>query len=366
MLGPYFNRKGGVVIHTQKIIKYLAMHKGCELHLVTFGEKNSDFIKNNIHFHIIKKWINLPDPLLLFQIHDLRKVIENISPDIIHAQGTFPPYSTALLKLNERFKSIVTVHGISFLEVKYKSGFDYVFHSIFSVRNEKNVLNKIQNLITVSPQAKEILETETTSKIFTISNGIEYNHILNNIRRISLKHPSIFFLGVLRREKAVELLLEALPRVIKSHPNIHLYIGGSGPQEQELKRKVIEFEIENYVTFLGFLSEDEKYEYYASADIYILPSIYENEPITILEAMACGKPIIASRIYGIPYLVRDNYNGFLFESGNVDDLSEKIITIFNDIDRLNSMGQRSQNVASNYDWSTIANQTFQVYELIKG
>jgi glycosyltransferase involved in cell wall biosynthesis len=122
--------------------------------------------------------------------------------------------------------------------------------------------------------------------------------------------------------------------------------------------------IENYVDFLGFLSGEKKYTYYKSADIYVQPSRYETFGIAILEAMACGKTVVASNVGGIPFLVIDGETGLLFENGNVRDLAEKILNLLNDKELREKMGKAGKKRAEEFTWDKIAKQTVEVYKEI--
>jgi glycosyltransferase involved in cell wall biosynthesis len=146
-----------------------------------------------------------------------------------------------------------------------------------------------------------------------------------------------------------------------------LYIAGSGPEENKLKELVKELNIEENVNFLGYISGIKKYSYYKSADVCVFPSIYEAFGIVLLEAMACGKPVVASNVGGIPFVVEEGKTGLLFESGNVEDLADKIVTILKDEELREKMGEAGRERAKEFTWDKIAERTVEVYkEILKG
>ena len=110
---------------------------------------------------------------------------------------------------------------------------------------------------------------------------------------------------MLRREKGVDLLLHAMIKIKESIPKIHLYIAGTGPQKSVLNKLANDLDINDDITFLGFISNDDKYSYIKSTDICVFPSTYEPFGIVLLEAMICGKPVVASHVGGISYVVDD-------------------------------------------------------------
>ncbi len=129
----------------------------------------------------------------------------------------------------------------------------------------------------------------------------------------------ILYVGRLENIKGVKTLISAV-----SQTNITLKIIGGGTIEKELKEMVIKNSYTN-IEFLGFQSKNEVFNYTYNAEFVICPSEwYENFPFSIIETFLFSKPVIGSRIGGIPELVIDNLTGFLFETGNVVELKERI------------------------------------------
>jgi glycosyltransferase involved in cell wall biosynthesis len=99
----------------------------------------------------------------------------------------------------------------------------------------------------------------------------------------------------------------------------------------------------------------------------VFPSIYEPFGIVLLEAMACGKPVVASNVGGIPFVVEEGKTGLLFESGNVEDLADKIMTILENEELGEKMGEAGRERAKEFTWDKIAERTVEVYkEILKG
>lgn len=366
MLAKYYSvsKPTGTAMHLNKITEHLSQRDDIELHLITFGKENKQFRKGNLTIHIIKKIVKLPESLLIFQILSLKHKIREINPDIVHAQVTYPPYSTAAALVRNTYPTLLTVHGIVAKEIKFRHGISLIFGLVIPKPNERYVLSKILNLVVCSPQMKELVGNMTNSKIYIIPNGIDFEDIRNVQPHKLIEHPNILFIGNLVKLKSVDLLIKAIPIIKKSIPNIHIFIGGSGPQENELKNLVKELRIEENVNFLGFVSGDEKYSYYKSTDVFVFPSLYEAFGIVLLEAMACCKPIVASNVGGIPFVVEDGKTGLLFESGNVKDLAEKVITLLKDKGLRDKMGEAGRDKAKEFPWDRIAEQTVEVYKEI--
>ena len=366
MLGPYLYEMGGVTMHIKKITKYLSFREDIEMHLITIGNKNEKTKIGNLNIHMIKK--SLPYPfsipsLVLFLKH---KIIE-VNPDIVHAQGSFAPYSTAAALVRNKYPTLLTMHGILAKELKFHKGINFIFILFIHKPNERYVVSKISNIIAVSLHVKNVISDMTQSQIYVIQNGIDFEDIHNVQPHKSIEYPSILFVGGLSKVKGIDTLLNAVPIIRKKILNLCVYIAGSGPEENKLKELVKELNIEENVNFLGYISENEKYSYYKSADVCVFPSRYEPFGIVLLEAMACGKPVVASNVGGIPFVVEEGKTGLLFESGNVEDLADKIMTILKNEELREKMGEAGRERAKEFTWDKIAERTVEVYkEILKG
>jgi len=142
---------------------------------------------------------------------------------------------------------------------------------------------------------------------------------------------------------------------VKAFPYARFEIAGDGPLREELETQVRELSLENSVTFLGFLSQTQLRQLYARAHIFLHPSEMppdsnqEGIPNSMLEAMASGLPIVATRHGGIPEAVTDGVNGLLVSERDVSGLTDALLTIIRDADRWRSMGvSAAQTVANEF------------------
>jgi len=149
------------------------------------------------------------------------------------------------------------------------------------------------------------------------------------------------FMGRLSPEKGCWTLVHAFERL----PQVPLKILGTGPLEQELKDYVSKKGIGN-IQFLGFKSGDEKWQLLRNALCLVVPSEwYENFPVTVLEAFMAAKPVVASRMGGLPYIVEDGQSGLLFESGKVDQLAQQVQRLADDPAGAVRMGARGRTLS---------------------
>lgn len=156
--------------------------------------------------------------------------------------------------------------------------------------------------------------------------------------RFEAGEQTICYIGRLSSEKGVPTLIEAL----KLLPQVHLKIIGDGPLRVELETKVTSSGMKN-VSFLGHCSGDQLKEEIRTSRFAVCPSeCYENNPRSVIETFALGKPVVGARIGGIPELVRDHETGLTFQHGNVTDLVEKITDLMAAPERCVAMGRRAR------------------------
>ena len=167
--------------------------------------------------------------------------------------------------------------------------------------------------------------------------------------------------GRLVTEKGVMTLLEAM----RNLPDLHLYIAGSGDAEAEMKAFIARHGLAN-VTMLGHLSSDELIPLVQRAAFSIVPSEwYENYSMSVIESLACGTPVVGSRIGGIPEQVVDGKNGLLFEMGSAESLSEKIRYMVQNPEEALRMGREARAMVEKVnDPNKHYEQTMQIYESV--
>jgi glycosyltransferase involved in cell wall biosynthesis len=143
---------------------------------------------------------------------------------------------------------------------------------------------------------------------------------------LALEGRVLAFAGRLGPQKAVGVALEAVAR----SPGVTLVVAGDGPERAGLERRTSELEIDERVRFLGSVPRETVLRLFAAADASVLPSAWENLPHTVVESLAVGCPVIATRVGGVPEVVRDGENGLLVRPGDVEALAAAIVRLFED------------------------------------
>lgn len=181
-----------------------------------------------------------------------------------------------------------------------------------------SVYDKISAFITPSLYMRDILVGAgfDASKVFVLPNFIDISKY-----KISRRQGEFFtYFGRLSKEKGVDLLIEVAANLSEEK----FYIIGDGPAKKDLKAVITKKKLKN-VTLKGWLQDNELKKVLARSRAVLVPSLWpENCPYVALEALALGKPLITSRIGGLPEIIKDGFNGYTFQPGNIDDLIDKI------------------------------------------
>jgi D-inositol-3-phosphate glycosyltransferase len=188
-------------------------------------------------------------------------------------------------------------------------------------------------------------------------------------------HQNIMFVGRIEPLKGVDTLLQAIELIQMRHPDLveHVcvaIIGGDPWAESpdaemaRLQQLRSELGIGELVTFLGAKDQDALPDFYAAAEMVIMPSHYESFGMVALEAMAMGKPVIASEVGGLAFLVKDGENGFHVPSRDPEALAERIYELLTNQDCRESLGREARIHAQEYAWSNIVVRMRRLYEKV--
>ena len=160
-------------------------------------------------------------------------------------------------------------------------------------------------------QGMRLVPPEHWAKMHVVRCGLPFDRLPTRVARSS-KAKSLICVGRLSPEKGQAGLLRAFADLRQRHDGLLLTLVGDGPEKEELETLAADLNLKNAVSFAGRLSEGETLEEIAASDILVLPSFMEGLPIVLMEAMALGVPVVASRVAGIPELVEDGIGGLLF------------------------------------------------------
>ncbi|MFH0837867.1 MAG: glycosyltransferase [Patescibacteria group bacterium] len=219
------------------------------------------------------------------------------------------------------------------------------------------IYRKVNMVICPSEFAMGMLRKyNQTIPICVISNGVELSRFkimdsaaFSQKYNLSPEEQKILYIGRLHKEKSVHTLIEAMPAILKEYPKTRLNLVGIGHLMDDLKKLATDLKVSESITFFGKLPDEEMALAYNACTFFVLPSVAELEGMAVLEAMACGKPVIISdsALSASSYFVKGN--GFIFKLQNPQDLAEKCITLLKNPTMVAQMGEKSRTLAETYD-----------------
>lgn len=213
------------------------------------------------------------------------------------------------------------------------------------------------------------LSKEIKSQLLNFGFPLQRTKSLPNGVNIRSFHPvniqnerhNIVFVGRLVIEKGVPLLIQAIAKLKDDFPDIELNIIGDGYGRDDLLKMTKEFGVEDCVRFLG--RKNNVYEHLTQADIYVQPSLNEGLPNSLLEAMACGLPVVVTRVGGMPDVVSNSVEGFVVEPSDVNSLAEAIRKLLHNPELRKRMGTAGRDkIQKYYSLETVADHYITLYQ----
>lgn len=374
---PIGNNKSGVVVSTIRFAKLL---KERGHNVIFIGAKSKEYRGHSYHDGIkAYRYRSIPVPksggwhLAFPTVKELKKVFKDENINVIHIILPMSG-SVVAIKAARALGIKMVAHSHSQPENLFMDMPKIIQPALNKIWNSYLVwtYGKAESLIYPSEMARSLLDklSKKNQPSHVVSNGIntkdfKIKPIGNFFERFNIPENTIklLFVGRLFPEKSVDTLIKAVPHIIKKYPNTHIMIVGDGYLRQKLEKLTHELNVNKSVTFLGLVSEEDKILAYNACDIFVLPSLAELEGMVVLEAKACGKPIIISDSEMSASRFFVDGNGFLFKTKNHLDLAEKAIILIIDKDLREKMGKISLEKSKNFDIERSADKLEEVYRL---
>jgi len=284
------------------------------------------------------------------------EILANEDFDILHLHEPFTPMLCLSALLKSKSINVGTFHACHTKPRVYWLG-----RPIF-----RRWLPRLHGKIAVSKPALEYVSRHLPGDYHIIPNGIDAEHFcLNGPGRKELVDGkiNILFVGRLERRKGLGYLLDACAKVKRSFPNLRLIVVGPGIMLRLRYEKLVEdMDLTDNVVFTGFVPSDELPSYYHSADVFCAPATGgESFGIVLLEAMACGKPVVATNIQGYASVLAHGEEGLLVPPRDEESLAHALLSLVNDKALRLKMGAKGRIKAEKYSWPNIARQVIDYY-----
>jgi glycosyltransferase involved in cell wall biosynthesis len=367
-----FHGYGGM----EKYYYYLAKHLhkfGVDVEVVTC--LSSTRRRRNANYEGIKYTFLPPDCNnkyfrgLLCQLFDrnVAKYLRSIDFDVLHGTRGLYPY----VKTKDKKPVIFQPFGMEGVKSR---GIVRLYWYVFSYRTVVSTFNHADAIASEGDlQSREIMELFKVpkEKIFTLPDGVELDFVQKCIssskitrEELGIQDADLVLINVnrLAPNKGVNYLIDALWILNNRNKlNTKLILVGAGPEEQRIKGQIKRLRLEDKVVHFKNIPDEKMFQLYTLADISVTPTLYEGLPLVILEAMACGKPIVASNVSEVPQVVKHGENGFLVPPRDPNAIANAVLEIY-DKDLFRKMGNKSKEIVKDYDWNIIAKKAISKYE----
>lgn len=288
------------------------------------------------------------------QIHDwyVARRISGLRPDIVIG------YETSALRTFKRAKglNLITVLDLAQVHYRFIELLRYRYPEFESVFADKDIIGRVNRLkdeelkytdyiITLSRFAEETLIAQGVpkDKIYLLNLGFEPEQFS---RKESYRKDGVFkvlYVGTVTKRKGINLLLDACRRLGPKDIEV-IVIGEIADARDVLKR------YEGRYRYVSYLNHGELVSYYQDADLFVLPSYLDSWGMVVIEAMACGTPVIVSENTGAKDAVIDGVNGFIVPVDDVEALKERILYLHDNRDKIEFFGRNARKQAENYTW----------------
>lgn len=373
----FYPAVGGVETHVYNICKRL-VERGHEVIVYTsdllgdnpltrlpdHAEKEVEGIEIR-HFKAFKLFSNIDASVVM---PSMIIALLKSEADVIHAHNYcyFPAHSTVLARGINGIPLVLTTH------TSPQSMFP-TLRKLYDNTVSKLIFLAVDHIVSLTKRDAEYLISIGAKRegISVIPNGVDMEVFSGRGDGVSFKEryhvdgKVVLFVGRLSREKGLRYLLDAMPDVLKGVPDALLVLVGEDfGILDKLKMQATQLGIHRKVRFIGPLFGSELLDAYGASDVFVLPSMVEGFSVSLLEAIAMGKPIVATNTGAAPDLISDGVNGFLIEPRNKGQITEAVIRLCQDEKLAKKMGKMNESIATKYSWNNTVQEIERVYEKV--
>ena len=291
--------------------------------------------------------------------------IHSIRPDIVQTKGVMDAIPAYITKKLYKIPYTLTLHGnpadngsnmtgipaLSKITKKY-----WKYFPQFRAADEVISLTPVSRLSTL-----KIFHRDSV----IIPNGVYINKFMPNFLKRCLQENcyNIVCVGILNNKKGFESAIISMRFIIAEIPHAHLTICGDGPLREAHTRLINEYHLENCVDLVGNVPHNEIVSYLQKSHVFLLSSVEEGLPNVLLEAIACGLPIVSTPVSISPALIDKWKNGYIVPYRDPEGIAEAVIRIFVN-DEIETFSQRSLAASKSYTWESVAEEYLSLFENI--
>lgn len=366
------NRVGGVAAHSEGLATELA-RRGHDVHVVTYGGEEGTSVEEDVTVHRVAparhdvddvmEWVQLLN-------HRMREEVVGLDVDfdLVHAHDWTTVPVAVIAKELYRLPMVFTLHST-------EQGRSGIHDEMSRMINDLEWYGTYEAdaVITVGEEFREEVRENfgvPDGKLHYIPNGVDHEEFQRG-EDVSWKYAEdweniALFTGRLCHQKGVDHLVDAMPRILDEREDIKFVVAGKGDVDH-YRGTAEHHGVGEKVQFTGYVPDEELRDLYASADMTVMPSVYEPFGIVALESMAAGTPVVGSWVGGIKETVTHEWDGLHTYPGNPDSIKWGVTTALQDDTWREWMGGNAEEtVRERYTWAAIGGRTEEVYGSVTG
>lgn len=359
LMVPFFPPKwrGGVEISTYKIAKHLAQ-RGHEVSVITSLDKGLPVRSSEQGFFVYRtRYPRIKIIGIMIFWLGIWLILTRINPDVVHGQ-TANMALPALLNRKMRGKPYYI----------WGQGSEIYLRWLFKKQYLKLIFKHASMVIALTEDMRREIREICDRQVVVVPNGVDLNQFENvsgkDIRRqleISVGRKVIVFVGRLHPIKGLGYLVRAMKLVKERNKDAVLVMVGGGEEKGRLEKLAADLGLLEDIRFVDSVASEEVPRFLMASDVFVLPSMSEGFPNVILEAMACGLPIVATRVGGLPEIIEDGKNGLLVEPGNPEQIAGSILQLLGDDRVREKISENNREKVKNYDWERVIDKLEEIY-----
>ncbi|MGZ4902272.1 MAG: glycosyltransferase family 4 protein [Halobacteriota archaeon] len=367
IVSPYYAGVGGLQQYTYNIATGL-QRKGCEVTVITCSYRPSEDGPQVYTLPPLTTISNTPFSVCWFQV--IKKLIDRLNPDVVNGHLPVPYMADVAARVCGNRPYVLTYHndavGIDTV-TKLLVGTYYQVLGKGTIRRARHIITTSRHYAERSPYLKGCL-----NKVSVVPPGVDvaafnptrYSGYLRDMHGI--EGTIVLFVGQLskaHRHKGLPLLIQALQSI--DDPAMTLVIVGDGNARSDYVTYARQKGVEDRIIFAGLIPQEEMPLYYRGADMTVLPTYTNAEGfgMVLAEANACGRPVIGTKVGGVPSVITDGYNGLLIEPGDLQGLVQAIQALTQNKELAARLGRNgSEKVNKEFTWTKSIARTIDVYD----
>lgn len=366
----------GIGLHARNLLRGL-YSDGHRITLLTQNGQQDNSIPDSVEVITVRGALLLQDsqarwiPLAWQFANKLRSIASQF--DVVHftdareALWFAGAHPVTIGNINDFYAA--QLQNPSYYRQHYDDAWARWLYYFFVHQCERLTLHRLSAIIANSEYTREAIRVAyrlPSQKLFKCFKCVDLDVYKTSKHSCRSTEELILFVGGNMQRKGLQNLIKAAPLVVKRRPRVKFYIVGRDKNRPKMLQLCRELGVDAHFTFLGWLPNEQVRNLYLEASVFVMPSLSEAFGVALLEAMASGVPVVATRVGGIPELVEHGVNGLLVEPNDPDALAEALLAVLENADMAAHLGRQGRITAQRFGIEQMLKCTYKVYESALG